>query len=810
MNPASGAILSLAYILGLVSTAILGLRSTGLQDWERSGIALLGMGVLGVVAATIVPKLWRSGPKPRLWLAAAIVGAIAFVYFQVRMPQLAENDISKFVPQTGERAQEQVVTIQGKVDSIPRLTRNQRAQFWLEAIQLNEIEGSRDKPADVNKKVTGKLYVTVPLLQATGIYPGEAIAVTGILYKPKPVANPGGFDFQAFLAREGGFAGLSGRQITLPNTEISDRWGWWAVRQRIIRSQVRALGVPEGPLLSAMVIGNRSVDMPYDIRDSFVRIGLAHALAASGFQVSLILGVVLALTQRHSARIQFICGVVALLIFVGLTGVQPSVMRAAVMGFGGLIALVMKRKVKPLGSLLVAATILLVLNPLWIWDLGFQLSFLATLGLVVTVSPLTKKLDWLPPAIATLVAVPIAATVWTLPLQIYTFYLVSPYSLLANVISAPLISVISLGGFISALAALILPMAGSALAWLLYYPTHALIILVQYFSQLPGNTVAVGSISLLQMLGLYGLILLTWVHNWWQRRWWFAMLIALSLVAVPSWQTKAALFRVSVLSTMGQPVLVIQDQKQVLLVNSGDADTVDFTVLPFLQQQGVNQIDWGVAIDSQPASKSGWIQILKRLPIRTFYINFGTNSPTAAKNRASEEKNKTPKQDSSVEQDSSNSPKDTFTDTETIIRAVKSHQGILQNLPVKKDLQIGATTLKLISAYPTVLQMQIQDQTWLLMGDLKSADQRQLLSENLPRVQVLQWSGEPLILELLKALEPKVAIASSNSIDPETAQMMRQSNTKIYWTGKDGAIQWTPKGEFETTLETTESDGSLL
>jgi competence protein ComEC len=57
--------------------------------------------------------------------------------------------------------------------------------------------------------------VTVPLFKATGIHPGQAIALTGSLYKPKPSANPGGFDFQAYLAKEGAFAGFKGRQINL-------------------------------------------------------------------------------------------------------------------------------------------------------------------------------------------------------------------------------------------------------------------------------------------------------------------------------------------------------------------------------------------------------------------------------------------------------------------------------------------------------------------------------------------------------------------------------------------------------------------
>jgi competence protein ComEC len=135
---------------------------------------------------------------------------------------------------------------------------------------------------------------------------------------------------------------------------------------------------------------------------------------------------------------------------------QPAVLRAAIMGWAALVSLMVRRKTKPLGLLLLAASILLIINPLWIRDLGFQLSFLATCGLVVTVNPLVKKLDWLPQAIASLIAVPIAATIWTLPLQLHFFGIVPPYSILANIVTTPLISVITIVGVLSACRTIIL------------------------------------------------------------------------------------------------------------------------------------------------------------------------------------------------------------------------------------------------------------------------------------------------------------------------------------------------------------------
>ncbi|HEY9672319.1 MAG TPA: ComEC/Rec2 family competence protein [Waterburya sp.] len=777
MSPASGALLSLAYIFGLLLTAILG-SPTRTVPWTEYGLVSLGVAVLGIVAAITMPRLWRTGPKPKLWLAAGIVGALALVYFQVRVPKPASNDISQFVRSTNGSVQEQVVTVQGKVKSMPRLTRSSKSQFWLEATQLNEVE-SRDKVGASNKGVTGKLYVTVPMLQATGLYPGQTTAVTGVLYKPKPASNPGAFDFATYLAKEGAFAGFSGRQVSLFDEGQGQPWGWWKLRQRIIRAQVLKLGSPIGPLVSSMVLGRQAVDLPYEINDQFIQVGLAHVLAASGTQISLILGLMLTLTKRWGVRSQFWIGVGTLLVFVGLTGGQPSILRAAIMGFGALVALMTKRKVKPLGSLLVTATILLLWNPLWIWDLGFQLSFLATLGLLATSPGLTERLDWLPPAIASLIAISLAASLWTLPLQLYVFGMIAPYSTAVNIICSPLISLISIGGFISALASLIWPIVGSAVAWLLYSPTALFIGFVQLFNQLPGSVVAVGTISLVQLLLLYGLIGLCCISSQVRRYWLLAGFAAVTLVALPVWQTQVSQFQVTVLATDQEQVLVIQDQGQTALVNSGETDTATFTVLPFLHKQGVNQIDWAIALDAQPRLRSGWLQLLQSLPVRTFYDSAAAQFPPG--------------------------------ESKTIATALQAQKGNYQLVSTGQRLSVASTPIELINADPPVLQLQIRNQIWLLLGEMKSEAQQQLISSrNLPPVQVLLWSGESLSPDLLASLQPKVAIASSQTVDLTVAKLLQKAKIPLYWTGRDGAIQWTPHDGFETTLEETNKDAPLL
>ncbi|MEI6441585.1 MAG: ComEC/Rec2 family competence protein [Nostocales cyanobacterium ELA583] len=784
MMQTSGIIICLSYILGLLFTAI---------PW--GGIWILLLGVVGAVlfrriyanlrkfalkkenAVTkqkAVVNNWAGVPHPRTWLIAGVVGLLATVYFQFRVPQPGIKDISQFA--AGDNSNlEQLVIVRGLVDSNPRVTRSQRGQFWLATTQLDEVKNDKG-PAGIPKGVMGRLYVTVPILQSTGLYPGQQIAVTGFLYKPTAASNPGSFDFQKYLRGEGTFAGLIGRQINILDDERP--WGWWQVREKIGRSQARLLGVPEGPLVSAMVLGGKAVDLPYDIRDLFVRTGLAPALAASGFQTSLILGVVLQLTRRTKKAMQITLGGLSLIVFLFLVGFEPAVLRAEIMGFAALVGLALERNVKQLGSLLIAATLLLLFNPLWIWNLGFQLSFLATLGLIVTASPITQRLDWLPPAIASFISVPLAATIWTLPRLLEFACVIIVYSVPLSILTTPFISIISIGGMIGGLVSLISPELGGTLASFLYYPTHWLIQMVEFFDNLPGSQIPVGSISIWQMLTIYLLIILVWLFKWWQKRWWFAGLIAVGLVLFPVWHSANNLMRITLLDTRTEPVLVIQDRGNIAVINSGNEGTGTFTILPFLRQQGINQIKWAIASKFPGYTHDAWLEIMQGLPIKNLYEY-------------------TPKLEDNIA-------------TQLLQQELQKQQGIYQSLAVGQPINTPTITAQLINDQVPILKLQIFNQNWLLVGNIKSQQIKELIKSGVLSSPQVLWCPSESLQDLVLALKPQIAISPTDNLDSKRLSSLSKGGTKFFFTGKDGAIQWTPNGNFQTFIQTTENKSSVL
>lgn len=722
-------ILCLAYIVGLLSTNLIGFSNS--VALLQSCILIAGLIGLAAICATALQGQVKT---PRIWIGAAMVAILAVLYFQLRIPQPKNHDISNRVTTSDSS----FVAVVGTVLTEPRLNDSQRLKFQLKATEINSGE-----------RVSGKLYATVPLLQGTGIYPGQQLKLKGLLYLPQAASNPSGFDFKEYLARQGIFAGIRGFEVIFDD-RAEPAWGWWKLRRRIVRSHLRGLGSPVGQLVSSMVLGRKAVDLPTELRDRFIEAGLAHVLAASGFHVSLLLGIILKLTSRFAAKPRLAIGIGTLIMYLGLTGIQASVFRACLMGSAVLVALTMETKVKPLGSLLLAATIILLFNPLFVGDLGFQLSFLATFGLIITLPRLQARLDWLPPAITTLIAVPLAASIWVLPLLSYEFNTIATYSILVNIICTPLITLISLGGMISAIAALIVPAVGSAIAWLLLYPTLLLIAVTKFFTSLPGSSWAIGQISLGVLLTLYGLLLLVWLNQWWCKRWGLVLLFALTLIIIPTGYRHFNLTQITVLPTQ-PPVIVIQDRGKVLLVNSGDSKTVKYSVLPFLTQQGINRLDFAIELNQK--SDSGWLQISDRLIVKHFVTQFNSENLLIA--------------------------------TEQNITQTKNKHIITDSFKISFD--------NLLS----VLKLETATEIWLISSNIEadSAQIQQYIQNNPPQ--------KPIVLVCSTITTPWLELQPQTIISKrlENIPQRNLSNTQFFSLEQNGAIAWTPQNKFNSIQE---------
>lgn len=395
------------------------------------------------------------------------------------------------------------------------------------------------------------------------------------------------------------------------------------LRQRIAGRLIGAAGAERGGLLAALVLGSAVVPLPAELRDAFRASGLSHALAASGFHLTVLLGVVTALGRPLGRPLRLLLATAAILGFLLLAGPQGSVVRAVLMGAVALLALEFGRRARPLPLLLATVVTMLWIQPAWLRDVGFQLSALATAGLLITASPLeqviaaqlpegrTGRPGWLQRVLAPAVAVPLAATLWTLPLQLLHFGVVPLYAVPANLAAGPLLTPLTLAAMLLAVAALLAP----ALLPLLLLPVdplaRLLLAIASWFAGLPMAQWQTGR-PLPLLVALFALALLGLLLPLPRR--WIRPLALLLLLAVAA--AHLQLLRADQLLLVHQAAA--GDGRNLLLARSqGRGALISSSADPFSCRQarslvsglGLPRLDWLLLLDPVAAEDpSCWQQ----------------------------------------------------------------------------------------------------------------------------------------------------------------------------------------------------------
>ncbi len=255
----------------------------------------------------------------------------------------------------------------------------------------------RELSLPYRKDLSGRVLVCIyGLCLANKPYrPGELLEITGKLHAIPAPQYPWQFDYRRYLERRGIFAQVDtnqGRVVSLGESfaqgvgfEHSVKRWLAAVRLKIVERHRLYSGSPEGELLASIVLGERAVKLPEEVSESFRLVGLAHILAASGFNLS----IVIASTWWFARLVRLSPGAVnlacfmAMLAFVGLAGPSPSVTRAALMCSLLLFSRCLYRSAYAPSALAIALFVSLCVDPFSITDVGLQLSYSATAGIIL-------------------------------------------------------------------------------------------------------------------------------------------------------------------------------------------------------------------------------------------------------------------------------------------------------------------------------------------------------------------------------------------------------------------------------------------
>ena len=294
--------------------------------------------------------------------------------------------------------------------------------------------------------MTGRLLVRVP--RTIAVIAGDEVALEVTIRAPDP-ADAEEAAYRERLQRQGIGAIARAWELRVVghrSAPIGDAFA--GLRRWLLDGLVRTVPEPEASLGAGILLGVRAGIDPA-VRDAFAVAGLSHVVAISGWNVAIVVALIAIghapAARAHGAHRAGPRGGGAVAGYVVLVGASPAVVRAALMA-GALVAARLGGSPAHAASALMAAVVVMLLvTPTALWDMGFQLSALATAGLIVLAAPIEARLSRWPAWIRTPVALTVAAQLATLPVLLATFEQVSLVAPLANVIVVPLIPAVMAG-----------------------------------------------------------------------------------------------------------------------------------------------------------------------------------------------------------------------------------------------------------------------------------------------------------------------------------------------------------------------------
>jgi competence protein ComEC len=480
----AGALLALAWLLGVASAAFTGadpaatvaaaslLAALTLALRPRaSSLILIAVGILLIVGAT-----WR---------------------YDATQPS-TEGTVAAFNETEAE------VRIRGVVGAEP----DERATGRLYRVNVREaFTGGQWTEAE------GKILVRLPSFPAYEY--GDLLELEGEL-EAAPVFPD--FNYRDYLLRRGVVS-----LMPYPDAEViaHDEGDWHTAglidfRRNLTDRLDESLPEPQSSLAAGILFGARG-ELPADLRDAMRLTGTSHLVAVSGWNVTILVGAWIAVLAWPIGRRPAAWASIAVIIgYTMLVGGQASVVRAAIMASTYVMSIIVGRQSAAPVGLAIAAAAMTAVDPQVVHDVGFQLSFAATIGLIALANPLRIRAEaavqrWpqiadapiTRPAIETL-TISLSAILFTLPITAVNFGQVSLVALPANLLAVPAFVAVAFTAGLVLLAGLF--PGGEIVQWIAWIPATYMIGVIELMASVPGASVFVGGLGVWFAIGWYAVL----------------------------------------------------------------------------------------------------------------------------------------------------------------------------------------------------------------------------------------------------------------------------------------------------------------
>ncbi|HPP36332.1 MAG TPA: DNA internalization-related competence protein ComEC/Rec2 [Clostridiales bacterium] len=468
---------------------------------------------------------------------------------------------------------------------------------------------------------------------------GSSITFEGRLTVPGGARNPGGFDHDLYLAQKGAGASVFAYPYAISAGERTGgnffvRLGL-LIRKRIVDVIEKSLPRQQAGLMNGMLIGYRG-GLTDEVKEAFSDAGLLHVMAVSGANVAFLAAPLSFLLKmlRIRKRAANLVIIAFLNLFACVAGFEPSVLRAVLMACVLLLAAVIYREPDIYTSIAVSCIIMLVLSPYMLFNIGFQLSYAATLSIVMLYGNISRAIRcrFIPKKTADVIAATLAAQIGVLPLTIMHFNKVSVISLIPNILAAPMLGVITVLGALMA----VLGQFSLTLSVLIGYVNNILLSAVLYITKwsasLPWATFRMvtppaAAVIIYYMMVLYLLwyaplkgIKLKLKH--------VSAVLLLSAAVCLMFVVRPACLEVVFLDVgQGDSTFIRTSSGMTVLVDGGgssnpdvDSGVGELTVVPFLLDSGVASLDAVIATHAHTDHTQGLMDVMEMLGVRNLII----------------------------------------------------------------------------------------------------------------------------------------------------------------------------------------------
>ncbi|MCK4648906.1 ComEC family competence protein, partial [bacterium] len=407
--------ITIVYILGIILGHLL----------DLSLPSLLSVFTLLLISFSLA--FWKRKSTISTFFLGSLLLLAGLFYHDVTLQRITKGEIAPFLNKGW-------VEVLGTIDRLPEVKKD-RINLFLrtEKISFKKKEFS----------VRSRIRVSLPKGKTSLNY-GDRLRIRGELISPSGARNPGGFDYQNYLATQKISALVNlvvdeqiesiGKARINPIFRVA-----FYLRKRLVETIDHTLPSREGSVLKGILLGRRG-ELPASLRRAFIATGVAHVLAVSGLHVGLLviffhygLFRLFRLPNKGSAFLTLLI----IILYCFMTGCRPSVVRASIMFGLFLTASFLGRKREVYTTLALAGLVILLLNPLTLLNVGFQLSFVAVLSILYLYPRIWPRLKFLPRYLGSLIAVSLAAWAGIVPLIAYYFNYFTPVAILANLFVVP-------------------------------------------------------------------------------------------------------------------------------------------------------------------------------------------------------------------------------------------------------------------------------------------------------------------------------------------------------------------------------------